>query len=67
MDVALKFVDQLQGLPLVYKVGLELFMAGGPDFVRELVHRKNRVFLDLKLHEFQIPWLVPSNRRLCSM
>jgi orotidine-5'-phosphate decarboxylase len=50
-DRAMKMVDSLQGLPLVYKVGLELFMGGGPEIVRELVHRKNRVFLDLKLHD----------------
>jgi orotidine-5'-phosphate decarboxylase len=50
-DRALEFVDQLRGLPVMYKVGLELFMSGGPDVVRELVHRKNRVFLDLKLHD----------------
>jgi orotidine-5'-phosphate decarboxylase len=50
-DRALELVDQLQGLPLLYKVGSELFMAGGPDVVRELVHRKNRVFLDLKFHD----------------
>lgn len=48
---AYELVDELKGLPLVYKVGLELFMAEGPDVVRELVHRKCRVFLDLKLHD----------------
>jgi orotidine-5'-phosphate decarboxylase len=48
---ALELVDKLQGLPCIYKVGSELFMAGGPDVVRELVHRKNRVFLDLKFHD----------------
>jgi len=35
----------------MYKVGMELFMSGGPEVVRELVHRKNRVFLDLKFHD----------------
>lgn len=49
--LALDFIKELQDLPIVYKVGLELFMSGGPDFVRELVHRKQRVFLDLKLHD----------------
>ncbi len=48
---ALELVDQLQGLPLLYKVGLELFIGAGPEVVRELVHRKARVFLDLKLHD----------------
>jgi orotidine-5'-phosphate decarboxylase len=50
-EQALKLVDKLQGLPVVYKVGLELFMAAGPDIVKELVHRKNRIFLDLKFHD----------------
>src|SRR3954469_17842597 len=48
---AMEVVDSLKGLPLIYKVGSELFLAGGPDVVRELVHRKNRVFLDLKFHD----------------
>lgn len=50
-DRALELVDSLNGLPLIFKVGSELFLAGGPEIVRELVHRKNRVFLDLKFHD----------------
>ncbi|MCM2324428.1 MAG: orotidine-5'-phosphate decarboxylase [Oligoflexia bacterium] len=50
-DRALELVDELRGKPVIFKVGMELFLAGGPDFVRELVHRKARVFLDLKLHD----------------
>ena len=50
-EQALKLVEELKGLPVIYKIGLELFMAGGPAFVRELVHQKARIFLDLKLHD----------------
>lgn len=50
-DKALELVDALKGQPVIYKVGFELFMAGGAEIVRELVHRKSRVFLDLKFHD----------------
>jgi orotidine-5'-phosphate decarboxylase len=50
-DRALQFVEDLNGYPVIYKVGFELFISGGADLVRELVHRKCRVFLDLKFHD----------------
>lgn len=51
VDRALEYVEALEGLPVGFKVGSELFLAGGPDVVRELVHRKKKVFLDLKFHD----------------
>lgn len=50
-EKAFEFVEGMGALPVIYKVGLELFLAGGPDLVRELVHRKKRVFLDLKFYD----------------
>ena len=44
-------LTQLEGLPVIYKVGLELFIAKGPDFIKELIQKKTRIFLDLKLHD----------------
>ena len=48
---ALALADRLGDAVLWYKVGLELFTAEGPDVVRALTGRGNRVFLDLKLHD----------------
>jgi orotidine-5'-phosphate decarboxylase len=48
---ALELVDRLGSLEVIYKVGFELFLSGGPEIVKELVHRKRRVFLDLKFHD----------------
>lgn len=50
-DRAWDAVKALEGLPVILKVGSELFLAAGPEFVRELVHQKHRVFLDLKFHD----------------
>ncbi len=49
-DEAMKLVDQLADHVGCFKIGLELFVAAGPDLVRAVVKRAP-VFLDLKLHD----------------
>ena len=44
-------IQKLSGLPIVYKVGLELFIAEGPKWIEKLTGEGHRVFLDLKLHD----------------
>jgi orotidine-5'-phosphate decarboxylase len=46
-----RFLDQLEGQPTMYKVGLELFVAAGARAVELIRARGGRVFLDLKLHD----------------
>lgn len=48
---ALGIVDSLDGLVTFYKVGYQLFVAEGMAFVRELMGRGLRVFLDLKMDD----------------
>jgi orotidine-5'-phosphate decarboxylase len=48
---ALKWVKRLGNSVGMYKVGLELFVASGPDLVREIVGQGSKVFLDLKFHD----------------
>lgn len=50
-DEILRLVDELQGAAGVYKIGLQAFIANGPDIVREIVSHGVRVFLDLKIHD----------------
>jgi len=50
-QTALNLARTLNGLPVIMKVGSELFLHGGPELVRELVHEKHRIFLDLKFHD----------------
>jgi len=44
-------LDRLDGRPVFYKVGLELFIAEGERAVEMVQARGGRVFLDLKLHD----------------
>lgn len=51
IEPAEALISTLSGLPVIYKVGLELFTVAGPEWVRKLTRNGNRVFLDLKLHD----------------
>src|SRR6185295_9256573 len=44
-------VSALRGVAGMFKVGMQLFTAAGPSFVREIVSSGERVFLDLKYHD----------------
>jgi len=48
---ALAIADSLRDEVGGFKIGKQLFTAAGPDVVRTLVARGDRVFLDLKFHD----------------
>ena len=48
---ALALVRQLSPHPGVFKIGLQLYTAAGPEVVRAVRSEGGRVFLDLKLHD----------------
>ncbi len=50
---ALNWVKKLDGHVKFFKVGLQLFLAGGWPLIEEIIHRGNKVMLDLKF--FDIP------------
>lgn len=50
-ELAFQFVDKIQSNSCALKVGFELFLSGGPQFVEKLVAKGFKVFLDLKFHD----------------
>lgn len=50
-EQAKELVQGLEGIPCYLKVGMQLFYAAGPDFIRELKAKGYSVFLDVKMHD----------------
>ncbi len=48
---ALAVVDELRGSVGMFKVGHQLFTAYGPNIVRRIIAKGEKVFLDLKYHD----------------
>jgi orotidine-5'-phosphate decarboxylase len=48
---ALKLIEETKEYSPIYKVGSELFLAVGPEWVRARVTEGCRIFLDLKFHD----------------
>jgi orotidine-5'-phosphate decarboxylase len=48
---AIELVNRLEGTCAWFKVGLELFVAGGPAVLEPLIANGHSIFLDLKFHD----------------
>ncbi len=50
-DEAREIIEELRGEVGAFKVGLQLFTAAGASFVREIISRDVKIFLDVKFHD----------------
>ena len=50
-DEARRLIDKIGDQGSAYKIGLQLFTAAGPPFVRELSGSGTKIFLDLKFYD----------------
>src|SRR5881394_1288155 len=50
-DRALELHESLRDCVGMFKIGMQLFTAAGPELVRKIVDRGSRIFLDLKYHD----------------
>lgn len=48
---ALQLMKECAGLPVIWKIGSELFLSEGPKWVRDRVKEGHRIFLDLKFYD----------------
>jgi orotidine-5'-phosphate decarboxylase len=51
VEQAKKLIEKLEGIPCYMKVGMQLFYAAGPEFIKELKVRGYSVFVDVKMHD----------------
>ena len=47
----LEFLEKLGSRKPFVKIGMELFYSAGPQMVKKIAERGNKIFLDLKLHD----------------
>jgi orotidine-5'-phosphate decarboxylase len=50
-EEAFRLVDSLGESISIYKIGPVLFTRSGPEIIQYLIHKKKKVFVDLKLHD----------------
>lgn len=44
-------LQQLEGLPVIYKIGLELYLSASSEWMKATCNSGHRIFLDLKFHD----------------